>query len=96
MYNAVIRALQQLGLADAFGAARVPIYCMNVAYPMIPDEIVAFCAGKKRVLVVEEGQPAYIEDAIQAALRRAGANDVQDPRQGTCCRWPASTPAKWC
>jgi indolepyruvate ferredoxin oxidoreductase alpha subunit len=30
MYNAVIRALQQLGLADAFGAARIPIYCMNV------------------------------------------------------------------
>jgi len=76
MYNAVIRALQLLGLADAFGATRIPIYCMNVAYPMIPEEIVEFCAGKKRVLVVEEGQPAFIEDAIQAALRRAGANDV--------------------
>src|SRR6185369_13995733 len=66
MYNAVIRALQLLGLADPFGATRVPIYCMNVAYPMIPDEIVAFCADKKRVLVVEEGQPAFIEDAVQA------------------------------
>ena len=77
LYNAVIRALQQLGLADAFGAARVPIYCMNVTYPMVPEEIVAFCAGRKRVLVVEEGQPAYIEDAIQAALRRAGANEVR-------------------
>ncbi|HUN68196.1 MAG TPA: indolepyruvate ferredoxin oxidoreductase subunit alpha [Burkholderiales bacterium] len=76
LYNAVIRALQQLGLADAFGAARVPIYCMNVAYPMVPEEIVEFCAGRKRVLVVEEGQPAFIEDAVQAALRRAGANDV--------------------
>ncbi|MGQ0510491.1 MAG: thiamine pyrophosphate-dependent enzyme, partial [Betaproteobacteria bacterium] len=76
LYNAVIRALQLLGLADAFGATRIPIYCMNVAYPMIPEEIVAFCAGKKRVLVVEEGQPAYIEDAILAALRRAGANEV--------------------
>jgi len=77
MYNAVIRALQQLGLADAFGATRVPIYCMNVAYPMIPEEIVEFCAGKQRVLVVEEGQPAFIEDAVQAALRRAEANDVK-------------------
>ncbi|MSQ62510.1 MAG: indolepyruvate ferredoxin oxidoreductase subunit alpha [Betaproteobacteria bacterium] len=74
MYNAVIRALQLLGLADAFGATRVPIYCMNVAYPMIPEETVAFCADKKRVLVVEEGQPAFIEDALQAALRRADAN----------------------
>ena len=77
LYNAVIRALQQLGLADAFGATRVPIYCMNVAYPMIPEEIVGFCAGKQRVLVVEEGQPAFIEDAVQAALRRAGANEVK-------------------
>jgi indolepyruvate ferredoxin oxidoreductase, alpha subunit len=77
MYNAVIRALQQLGLADVFGATRVPIYCMNVAYPMVPDEVVAFCADKQRVLVVEEGQPAYIEDAVQAALRRAGSNDVK-------------------
>jgi indolepyruvate ferredoxin oxidoreductase alpha subunit len=77
LYNAVIRALQQLGLADAFGTTQVPVYCMNVAYPMIPEEIVAFCAGKKSVLVVEEGQPAYIEDAVQAALRRAAANDVK-------------------
>ncbi len=70
MYNAVIRALQQLGLADAFGAAKVPIYCMNVTYPLVPEEIVAFCAGKNAVLVVEEGQPAYLEDAILATLRR--------------------------
>ena len=82
MYNAVIRALQLLGLADAFGAAHVPIYCMNVAYPMIPEEIVAFCAAKKRVLVVEEGQPAFIEDAVQAALRRAGRQPRQGARQG--------------
>ena len=82
MYNAVIRALQLLGLADAFGATRVPIYCMNVAYPMIPEEIVEFCAGKKRVLVVEEGQPAFIEDAVQAALRRAERQRRQGARQG--------------
>ncbi|HVP08082.1 MAG TPA: indolepyruvate ferredoxin oxidoreductase subunit alpha [Burkholderiales bacterium] len=77
LYNAVIRALQLLGLADAFGGTRVPIYCMNVAYPMVPEEIVEFCAEKKRVLVVEEGQPAFIEDAVLATLRRAGANAVE-------------------
>ena len=71
MYNVVIRSLQQLGYADVFGATKVPIYCMNVTYPLIPEEIVAFCSGKKKVLLVEEGQPAYIEDAVQAALRRA-------------------------
>ena len=77
MYNAVIRALQLLGLADAFGTARVPIYCMNVAYPMVPDEIVAFCSGKKRVLVVEEGQPAFIEDAVRAELQRHDVREVK-------------------
>ena len=71
MYNAVVRALQMLGLADVFGASRVPIYCLNVTYPLIPDEIVAFARGKKAILIVEEGQPAYIEDAVQAALRRS-------------------------
>jgi indolepyruvate ferredoxin oxidoreductase alpha subunit len=77
MYNAVLRALQTLGLADVFGASRVPIYCLNVTYPLIPDEIVSFSKDKKAILIVEEGQPAYIEDAVQAALRRAGVNEVR-------------------
>src|ERR1051325_8273918 len=71
MYNSGVRALQMLGLADVFGASRVPIYCLNVTYPLVPDEIVAFARGKQAILIVEEGQPAYIEDAVQAALRRS-------------------------
>ena len=79
MYNAVMRALQQLGLADAFGVAAVPIYCMNVTYPLIPEEIVRFCSGKRAVLMVEEGQPAYLEDALHTVLRKA---DVQTKVHG--------------
>jgi indolepyruvate ferredoxin oxidoreductase alpha subunit len=71
MYNATIRSLQQLGLADAFGESRIPILCLNVTYPLVPDEITDFCAGRERVLVIEEGQPAFLEEAILAALRRA-------------------------
>ncbi len=77
LYNAVIRALQQLGFADAFGASRVPIYCMNVTYPLIPEEITEFCRSKASVLVVEEGQPAYIEEAVLATLRRHEVNAVK-------------------
>ena len=77
LYNAVIRALQALGLADAFGNAKVPIYCLNVTYPLVPEEITDFCRGKERVLIVEEGQPAYIEEAVLAALRRADINGVR-------------------
>ncbi len=71
MYNVVIRALQQLGLADAFGESMIPIYVLNVTYPLISEEVTAFCTGKRAVLMVEEGQPAYIEDALHAILRRA-------------------------
>ena len=38
-----------------FGASRVPIYVLNVVYPLVPEEVRAFCAGKRAVLVVEEG-----------------------------------------
>jgi indolepyruvate ferredoxin oxidoreductase, alpha subunit len=77
MYNAVIRALQILGLADAFGGSKVPIYCLNVTYPLVPDEVIEFAKGKKSILIVEEGQPAFIEDAVLAILRRAQVHDVK-------------------
>jgi len=70
LYNATLRALAQLGLADGFGASRIPILCLNVAYPLVPEEVVAFCADKRAVLMVEEGQPAFLEDAVAALLRR--------------------------
>jgi indolepyruvate ferredoxin oxidoreductase alpha subunit len=74
MYNGVIRALERLGLADVWGKTRVPIYVMNVTYPVIDDEIVAFCADKRAVLMVEEGQPEYIEQAINTILHRRDVN----------------------
>jgi len=77
MYNAVIRALQTLGLADIFGASKVPIYCMNVTYPMVPEEIVEFAKTRKSILIVEEGQPAFIEEQVLATLRRYNVNDVK-------------------
>ena len=74
LYNAVIRGLQQFGLADPFGKTRIPIYCMNVTYPMIPDEIKRFCANKRSVCIVEEGFPDYLEQALNATLRKADLN----------------------
>jgi indolepyruvate ferredoxin oxidoreductase alpha subunit len=74
MYNSVMRGLQQLGLADVYGESAVPLYVMNVAYPLIEDELVAFCAGKTAVLMVEEGAPDYIEQALNTILRR---RDIQ-------------------
>jgi indolepyruvate ferredoxin oxidoreductase, alpha subunit len=72
LYNTVNRSLELLGCSDAFGNTRVPIYVMNVTYPVLDEEIVEFCAAKRAVLLVEEGQPDYIEQNINAILRRAG------------------------
>jgi indolepyruvate ferredoxin oxidoreductase, alpha subunit len=74
LYNSTLRALERFDLADGFGASRIPIYVLNVAYPLLPDELVAFCAGKRAVLVVEEGSPDYVEQQINVELRRADLN----------------------
>jgi indolepyruvate ferredoxin oxidoreductase alpha subunit len=79
LLNALLRALQQLGLADAFGATDVPVRVLNVTHPLVPSEVSDFCAGKRAVLVVEEGSPEYIEKDIVQALRRL---DVQTPVHG--------------
>ena len=79
MYNTTLRALEVMGLADAFGASRVPLYVLNVTYPLIDQEVVRFAQGKRAVLVVEEGQPEFIEQAINTILRRA---DVQTIIEG--------------
>ena len=80
--NGVLRALERLGLADLYGASRIPIYVLNVAYPLVPEELRAFCAGKRAVLVVEEGSPEYVEQAVNAELRRA---DIQTRVHGKDC-----------
>lgn len=74
MYNGVIRALQRLGLADLYGQTQVPIYCLNVTYPLVRDEYLAFAQGKDAVLVIEEGQPEFIEQQLGAMLYRAGSS----------------------
>ena len=71
MYNGVMRALMRMGLADIWGSTRVPLYVLNVTYPLVDPEIVRFCTGKRAVLVVEEGQPDFIEQALSKILREA-------------------------
>ena len=70
MYNSTMRALQYLGLADAYGETSFPLYVLNVAYPLVDEEIVEFCRGKKAILTVEEGAPDYIERDLNTILRR--------------------------
>ncbi|WHU04221.1 indolepyruvate ferredoxin oxidoreductase subunit alpha [Sphingomonas sp. NIBR02145] len=71
LLNSLNRALELLGLSDAYGNAVIPVYVLNVTYPLIPDEVRDFCAGKHAVLVVEEGQPEFIEHELNTLVRRA-------------------------
>ena len=73
LYNNLLRALSICGLADEFGNARLPILCLNATYPLVPGEIERFSAGKAAVLVIEEGQPEFIEQDIATLLHRAGS-----------------------
>ena len=72
-YTVVLRALRRLGMADAFGNTEVPILCLNLVYPLIPDEIEEFISDKDQILVVEEGNPNYIESQIAEIAQRIKA-----------------------
>jgi len=74
LYNTVLRSLEMMGLADVFGKSRIPLYVLNVTYPLVPDEFVEFASGKRALLIVEEGQPEYIEQSVNQFLRNA---DIQ-------------------
>jgi len=73
-YNTIIRALQRQGLADTYGNTDIPLYVLNVAYPLVPDEVIEFCRTKQDVMLLEEGQPSYIEPEINTLLRQ---QDIQ-------------------
>ena len=79
LYNTLVRALQQLGLSDAHGRSPIPILNLNVVYPLVPEQLTAFCAGKRGVLLLEEGQPDFIEQELNTILRRA---DLQTKLHG--------------
>jgi len=79
LYNSLIRALQQFGMADAFGQSDIPLLVLNITYPLVPEQIGDFFVGKRAVLLLEEGQPEYIEQEIATLLRR---RDIQTPLHG--------------
>ncbi len=61
-----LRALELLGRADVFGRSRIPLLVLNVIHPLVPEQLVGFLEGKRRVLVLEEGMPNFIEQELKA------------------------------
>ncbi|WP_373049665.1 thiamine pyrophosphate-dependent enzyme [Thalassovita aquimarina] len=71
-YNTVIRALNRLGIADLYGDTELDMLVLNCVYPLVDSQIMEFCEGKDAVLIVEEGQPNYIEQQVAHMLYKAG------------------------
>ena len=71
LFNATSRALAVLEHGDYFGNSDVPIYVLNCTYPLVPEEFEAFCRDKQAVLIIEEGQPEFIEQAANTYLKQA-------------------------
>ena len=74
LYNNTLRAMELLGCADTFGNSGIPLYVLNATYPLVPDEWVKFCSDKRAVLIVEEGQPEFIEQAATQILHQHGVS----------------------
>ncbi|WP_425309002.1 indolepyruvate ferredoxin oxidoreductase subunit alpha [Ammonicoccus fulvus] len=79
LYNTFNRGMELLGVSDAFGDVKVPTYVLNVAYPVIDEEVIRFCEGKRAVLLIEEGQPDYLEQNIARVLHH---NEIQTKLHG--------------
>jgi indolepyruvate ferredoxin oxidoreductase alpha subunit len=74
LFNVLNGRLAVAELSDAHGNVHLPTHVLNVTYPLVPEEIARFCAGKRAVLVVEEGSPDFIEQAIGQIIRKADLN----------------------
>jgi indolepyruvate ferredoxin oxidoreductase alpha subunit len=66
LWNTTLRGLSALGLADVHGRTPIPHLVLNVLHPLVPEELIAFLRDKRRVLVVEEGMPNYVEQTLKA------------------------------
>ena len=71
LWNTTLRGLSMLGLADTRGRTPVPLLVLNAIHPLVPEELIGFLRGKRRVLVVEEGMPNYIERELKALAHEA-------------------------
>ncbi len=71
-YGVTLRGLRLLGLADGLGRTDLPLLVLNVVFPLVPEQIESFLRDKDHVLIIEEGQPALIEQEVCAIAQRAG------------------------
>ncbi|ROR32499.1 indolepyruvate ferredoxin oxidoreductase subunit alpha [Inmirania thermothiophila] len=72
LWGVTLRGLRRLGAADAYGRTPLPLLVLNAVHPLVPEQIAEFLRGKDHVLVVEEGNPPFIEEQVRALAQREG------------------------
>ena len=96
LYNGLMHALRTLGLADAFGASRLPILALNVVYPA--------GAGGDRRLLPGTRKPfwSWRKASRNSSSRRSPPSCGAPTSRRSCtartsCTWRASTTSRrWC
>ena len=93
--NSVLRALSRLGLADLFGASRVPVLVLNAVYPLVPEEV--------RELLRRQARRARRRGRVHRPISRTRSTSscAAPTSRPACsaraaCRTPASTSRKCC
>ena len=75
VFNTLHRSLNiLLGQVGKSGGVSIPIFNLNVTYPLVPEEITNFVGDKEAVLIFEEGMPNLIEEQIRSIVQRAKIN----------------------
>ena len=65
IYNSLLTVLTELGLANILGEVAFDLLTLNVIFPLDPEEIKSFLEGKDKVLIIEQGEPNFIEQEVK-------------------------------
>ena len=72
LYNTLNRAMELLSCSDAYGHAQIPVYVMNVTYPVIEDEILVTATGHENLSAAVPKRAEEVE-RVMAEGRRTRA-----------------------
>ena len=70
LYNNLISTLKEMSLSDETGNSKISIYILNIVHPLVPEEIENYAKKFKGLLIIEEGQPPYIEQEIGLLIQK--------------------------
>ena len=92
--NGLLRALARLDLADLYGVSRIPIYVLNVAYPLVPDEVKEFLRRQARRARGRGGLARLSSSSKSMSCLRGAGYRRPACSARAACRAAATTPPR--